>query len=116
MARIAINDGRGDADPPVCSNSNQVKGLHRLSHMAKPKCTVYVIKSVCDPSRYYTGVTSDVRDRLEDHNAGRCPSTVDSRPWKIDVFIQFADEARALNFERYLKSGSGCAFARRHLR
>jgi hypothetical protein len=30
--------------------------------------------------------------------------------------VEFADEARALRFERYLKSGSGVAFAKRHLR
>jgi hypothetical protein len=32
------------------------------------------------------------------------------------VVVKFADERRALAFERYLKSGSGCAFAHRHLR
>jgi hypothetical protein len=30
--------------------------------------------------------------------------------------VKFADEARAVAFEKYLKSGSGCEFARRHLR
>jgi hypothetical protein len=30
--------------------------------------------------------------------------------------LSFADEKRAVAFERYLKSGSGCAFAKRHLR
>ncbi len=37
-------------------------------------------------------------------------------PWAFDVVIRFADERRALAFERYLKSGSGCAFAQRPLR
>jgi len=32
------------------------------------------------------------------------------------IVIEFADERRALMFERYLKSGSGVAFAQRHLR
>jgi hypothetical protein len=32
------------------------------------------------------------------------------------VVVKFADERRALAFERYLKSGSGCPFAQRHLR
>jgi hypothetical protein len=30
--------------------------------------------------------------------------------------VEFADERRAIAFERYLKSGSGVAFAKRHLR
>jgi len=38
------------------------------------------------------------------------------RPWAIDVVVQFADEQRSVRFERYLKSGSGVAFAHRHLR
>jgi hypothetical protein len=56
------------------------------------------------------------RDAGVDHNAGRCPHTAGGRPWQIDFSITFADEKRALKFERYLKSGSGCAFAKRHLR
>ena len=82
----------------------------------KPKTIVYVLRSILPPIRYYTGVTSDVHARLEDHNAGRCAHTSEGRPWQLDVVVRFADERRALRFERYLKSGSGSAFAQRHLR
>jgi putative endonuclease len=61
-------------------------------------------------------MTSDVRARLAAHNEGRCRHTTSGRPWHLDVVIEFADERRAIAFERYLKSGSGCAFAQRHLR
>ena len=37
------------------------------------------------------------------------------RPWNVDMVIELADGERALRFERYLKSGSGVAFAKRHL-
>jgi putative endonuclease len=84
--------------------------------MSSPKTCVYVLRSLADRARYYTGVTSDPRGRLETHNAGGCPHTADGRPWEIDVLIEFADDRRAIAFERYLKSGSGCAFAKRHLR
>jgi predicted GIY-YIG superfamily endonuclease len=77
---------------------------------------VYILKNKSEPPRYYTGVTSDPLWRLADHNRGRCVATADSGPWHIDVVVEFADERRALVFERYLKSGSGCAFAKRHLR
>jgi hypothetical protein len=30
------------------------------------------------------------------------------------VVIEFAEEGRAIEFEKYLKSGSGVAFAKRH--
>ena len=36
--------------------------------------------------------------------------------WQVDVAVHSADEARALKFERYLKTGSGCAFGHRHFR
>jgi predicted GIY-YIG superfamily endonuclease len=84
--------------------------------MRQPKCIVYVLRSIVAPERYYTGVTSDLDARRADHNAGRCPHTADGRPWRVDVAVRFADEGRAIKFERYLKSGSGCAFAKRHLR
>lgn len=54
--------------------------------------------------------------RLSEHNAGMCTHTSKHRPWSIDVVIEFADERRAVAFEVYLKSGSGVAFAQRHLR
>ncbi len=84
--------------------------------MPAPKRIVYILRSQSDPAQYYTGVTADLRARLADHNAGRCPHTAKSRPWAVDAIVKFADERRALAFERYLKSGSGCAFAQRHLR
>ena len=84
--------------------------------MAAAKRFVYILKSVGNRNRYYTGVTSNVRVRLRAHNAGECTHTAQHGPWALDVVIVFRDEARALSFERYLKSGSGVAFSQRHLR
>jgi putative endonuclease len=84
--------------------------------MAFPQTIVYILKSKTDPTRYYTGLTSCLADRLEAHNAGRVPHTANGKPWVIDVAVEFAGETRARAFEKYLKSGSGCAFAKRHLR
>jgi predicted GIY-YIG superfamily endonuclease len=77
---------------------------------------VYVLRSMNDRNRYYTGVASDVGARVGAHNAGECVHTARHRPWELDMVIMFRDETRALSFERYLKSGSGLAFALRHLR
>jgi predicted GIY-YIG superfamily endonuclease len=93
-----------------------VVGLQLLSCVAATKTCIYVLRSKADPARYYTGLTSDVLARLAAHNAGRCPHTASGYPWEVDVIIEFADESRAVKFERYLKSGSGVAFAKRHLR
>jgi putative endonuclease len=81
-----------------------------------PKRFVYILRSRSMPNRYYTGLTANVRSRLDAHNAGHTPHTAMGRPWEMDVVIEFADESRAVAFERYLKSGSGVAFAKRHLR
>jgi predicted GIY-YIG superfamily endonuclease len=81
-----------------------------------PKRFVYVLKNEDSPPRYYTGLTSDVARRFAWHNAGACVYTAKFGPWSLDALFEFADERRAVAFERYLKSGSGVAFAQRHLR
>ena len=83
--------------------------------MAEPKRFVYALRNRDTPPRYYTGLTGNVATRLEAHNAGRCPHASRAGPWAIDVVVEFADEERAVTFEKYLKSGSGVAFAHRHL-
>jgi predicted GIY-YIG superfamily endonuclease len=80
------------------------------------KLFVYVLKNRDTPPRYYTGLTSDVARRLAEHNSDGGHRTCRYRPWSVDVVVEFADERRATAFERYLKSGSGVAFAHRHLR
>lgn len=75
---------------------------------------VYVLRSDSDPERHYVGLTSDVENRLDWHNHGPCGHTVEHRPWSLVVVIEFPTEKEALRFERYLKSGSGRAFAKRH--
>jgi putative endonuclease len=82
--------------------------------MPDDKRLVYVLKSATPRRNYYVGLTSDVSARLADHNAGRCPHTARYRPWERHVTIELPDERRAIAFERYLKSGSGRAFAKRH--
>ena len=84
--------------------------------MEQRKRIVYVLKSDAANGRYYTGLTSELAARLDAHNTGRVPHTANGKPWIIDVVVEFADERRAVAFEKYLKSGSGFAFAKRHLR
>ena len=79
-----------------------------------PKRFVYVLQSTSEHQRHYVGLTSDVRARVNAHNAGQCHHTARHRPWQLHVVIEFSDETRAIYFERYLKSGSGRAFAKRH--
>jgi predicted GIY-YIG superfamily endonuclease len=76
---------------------------------------VYLIESVSAQGERYLGMTSDLKQRLQEHNAGKSSHTSKFRPWKLETYIAFTDRAKAEAFERYLKSGSGHAFARKHL-
>ena len=76
---------------------------------------VYLIESVSDPVRRYVGLTADLRQRMDEHNSGKSLHTAKYMPWRVITYIAFSDKSKAEAFERYLKSGSGHAFARKHL-
>ena len=75
---------------------------------------VYILRSDRDPERHYVGSTSDVAMRLGFHNAGLHPYSAKHCPWRVLVTVEFPTEEKAVRFEKYLKSGSGRAFAKRH--
>jgi len=76
---------------------------------------VYTLQSLKDPSRKYIGRTSNLRQRLSYHNAGKSTHTAKYTPWKVITATWFSDKDKAFKYERYLKHGSGHAFAKRHL-
>ncbi len=76
---------------------------------------VYLLQSIENPGERYVGVTSDLRARLRDHNAGKSAHTAKRRPWNVVTYVAFSERAQAHAFEKYLKSGSGHAFARKRL-
>ncbi len=76
---------------------------------------VYILQSESFPSNYYTGLTSDLKDRFARHNRGEVGSTNRYTPWKIVFYGAFPNREQASKFEIYLKSGSGRAFVSRHL-
>jgi putative endonuclease len=76
---------------------------------------VYILESLSAVERFYVGVTSDLKARLKQHNAGGVTHTSKFTPWRIKTYIAFSDEYQALQFERYLKSASGRAFAKKRL-
>lgn len=75
---------------------------------------VYLIQSRSHPEQRYTGMTADVDKRLIAHNAGQSTHTAKFRPWRLVLSLAFVDEGKAVAFERYLKTGSGRAFATKH--
>ena len=77
---------------------------------------VYLLQSVEFPDETYVGLTDDLRSRFTAHNTGRSPHTAKYRPWRLVTYVAFSDERKAVEFERYLKSASGRAFAKKRLR
>ena len=76
---------------------------------------VYLVRSESHPEKSYVGVTSDLKKRLAAHNSGISLYTAKFKPWKLVSYIAFSETSKALSFERYLKSGSGRAFAKKRL-
>ena len=76
---------------------------------------VYLFRSLSAPKQTYVGCASDLKDRLETHNAGGSPHTSKYVPWKRVTYIAFDDRGQAYAFEAYLKTRSGQAFARKRL-
>ena len=75
---------------------------------------VYILQSM-NSEHFYVGITDDLRARLTKHNAGEVPHTSKFRPWRVKTYLAFRDQKQAFNFEKYLKSPSGRAFAKKRL-
>ena len=75
----------------------------------------YIIRSKAFPDKTYIGSTSDLKARIQDHNAGFSPHTSKYTPWEIQFYAAFPSKYKALDFEAYLKSHSGKAFANKRL-
>lgn len=76
---------------------------------------VYLLQSLSDSEQRYVGFTTDLKKRFKSHNEGASKHTAKYKPWKLVTYLSFESERRAREFEHYLKSGSGKAFANKRL-
>ncbi|MBI4256479.1 GIY-YIG nuclease family protein [Candidatus Uhrbacteria bacterium] len=76
---------------------------------------VYILRSKNLPNQIYKGSTSNLRNRLEQHNAGQVPHTSKFKLWSVIWYSAFISQQQAAQFEKYLKTASGIAFMRKHL-
>jgi putative endonuclease len=70
---------------------------------------VYLLK--CSDGTVYTGCTENLEERMKRHEKGQVSYTSSRLPFVLIMYISFNDKYKAFQFERYLKSGSGKAFA-----
>ena len=75
---------------------------------------VYILKSLKDESLYF-GSTENLKKRLNEHNTGKSIYSTTKKPYKLIWYCAFQNKTQALIFEKYLKHGSGHAFAKKHL-
>lgn len=76
---------------------------------------VYIIRSESHPEQRYVGYSTELKNRLHDHNAGKSPHTSKYTPWRLVFYSAFPEKQTALAFEAYLKSHSGKAFTVKRL-
>ncbi|MFH1947114.1 MAG: GIY-YIG nuclease family protein [Candidatus Magasanikbacteria bacterium] len=76
---------------------------------------MYYVYSLKCKDGYYIGCTNNLKDRLERHKRGKVIATANRLPIELKFYCCFADKILAFSFEKYLKSGSGRAFTKKHL-
>jgi len=73
----------------------------------------YVYSLKCK-NGYYIGCTGNLKDRLKQHQNGYVPATKKHLPVELNCYFAFQNKYIAFKFEKYLKSGSGRAFIKKH--
>jgi len=74
---------------------------------------VYLLK--LKGNSIYTGTTPNLKRRIKEHKKGYVDSTKDKSPIHLEWYCKFNEKVRALEFEKYLKTGSGQAFRNKRL-
>jgi len=75
---------------------------------------VYILRSLKNTEKFYVGYTTNLKERLVDHNGGESTYSSKYKPWALETYIAFKEKDKATAFEKYLKSGSGRSFSKKH--
>ena len=94
---------------------NEVKAGSHFPNSNMAFCYVYILQTTTGPEHYNVVLTDDLQARLRKHKAAEVPHSRKITPWKIKTAISFTDRELASRFERYLKTSSGRAFAKKRL-
>ena len=68
---------------------------------------VYILESLCDGTHYVGSTGKSVEERLARHNRGDYRYTKGRRPWRVVCVEEVASRSKAVQRERFLKSGIG---------
>ena len=75
----------------------------------------YLIQSLKD-SKWYTGITDNLRKRFNEHNSGKVLSTKGRGPFRIIYYEACLNKKDAIARERFLKSGMGKRYLKNRLK
>jgi putative endonuclease len=76
---------------------------------------VYIVKSLKD-GKFYTGYTTDLKERVEQHKKGQVTSTKNRRPLKLVYFEACLNHQDATHREKYLKTTYGKRYLQNRLK
>ncbi|KKT14625.1 MAG: excinuclease ABC C subunit domain-containing protein [Parcubacteria group bacterium GW2011_GWC1_43_30] len=76
---------------------------------------MYYVYSLKCKDGFYVGCTDNIDERLERHRKSHVPATEDRLPIDLEFYVAISNKYKAFEFEKYLKSGSGRAFIKKHL-
>lgn len=74
---------------------------------------VYLLK--LSNGDFYVGRSDNLKRRIGEHKRGEDQTTSKFLPIKLVTYFAFDNKTNAVKFEKYLKTGSGIAFRRKHL-
>lgn len=75
---------------------------------------VYILRSTLG-KKLYTGSTNDIARRLNEHNSGKVDSTKNRIPLNLEAYFSVKDKAKAIELEKYLKTGSARAWLNKRI-
>jgi putative endonuclease len=76
---------------------------------------VYLLQSIKD-KKFYTGFTSDLRKRFNEHNQGMSGYTKNRGPFKLIYYEAYLLKVDADASERYLKTSMGMRVIKKQLK
>jgi putative endonuclease len=94
--------------PLPARNASQSLGLHG-GRVAQIMNYTYVLKSIKD-SKLYIGWTNNLKNRILEHDNGHVTATKDRRPLKLIYYEACLDREKAIEREKYFKTGFGRRF------
>jgi predicted GIY-YIG superfamily endonuclease len=114
LSRHSFNeDGSRHSSVEACqAKTNEGGRARRKGHLFM--FYVYILRSIKYPEKTYTGYTINLKQRFADHNYGESIYSSAYRPWQLEAYFAFREESKAIEFEKYLKSGSGRVFSKNH--